>query len=330
MEVLKQAVGAWDKIDKEISDTVEMLNLESRGGPASLKLRGTSPAADDEESHSGLESDMEQEIGRIKNGLEKMELELLFSGPYDEDNAVLSVHSGAGGVEAQDWAEMLERMYLRFAERHNFKAEVVDRSEGNEAGIKSSTIAISGPKAFGWLRSEAGVHRLVRLSPFNADNLRQTSFALVEVLPEMPEAEAIEVKDSDLKVEFTRSSGPGGQNVNKLSTAVRLTHLPTGIIINCQTQRSQHQNRETALNILKSKLYLLQQEAGVAAKKELKGKTVKAEWGQQIRSYVLQPYQMVKDHRTEFETSDTRGVLDGEIDGFVEAYLRWNKIQNNF
>ncbi len=309
MEGLKQAVGAWDKIKNEIDGAVEILDLS--------------------ETDDNLQIEVEKSVAKARTDLEKMELELLFSGPYDEDNAVLSVHSGAGGVEAQDWAQMLERMYLRFAERHNFKAEIIDRSEGNEAGIKSSSIAISGQKAFGWLRSEAGVHRLVRLSPFNADNLRQTSFALVEVLPEMPEATSVEVKDSDLKVEFTRSSGPGGQNVNKLSTAVRLTHVPTGIIINCQTQRSQHQNRETALKILKSKLYLIQQEAHAATKKELKGKSVKAEWGQQIRSYVLQPYQMVKDHRTEFETSDTKGVLDGEIDGFAEAFLRNYKLDNH-
>ena len=251
-----------------------------------------------------------------------MELELAFSSPYDARSAILNIHAGAGGTESQDWAEMLMRMYLRWAERRNYKAEVLDVSPGEEAGIKSATISISGDYAFGYLKSEHGVHRLVRLSPFNADHARHTSFALVEVMPEAQPDVDIKIAPDDIKMEMYKSSGPGGQNVQKTSTAVRLTHIPTGLVVTCQTERSQHQNREIAMKLLQSRLLERELAKQEEEKARLKGKRIEAGWGNQIRSYVLHPYKMVKDHRTDYETSNTEAVLDGELDGFINAYLR--------
>ncbi|MDD5071380.1 MAG: peptide chain release factor 2 [Patescibacteria group bacterium] len=303
-EELEKEIGGWEEILKEITELEELV------------------AVGNKEEDFSLAEEAEARYEELLKRFEKMEFQVMFSGKYDESNAILSVHAGTGGVEAQDWAEMLERMFLRFAEKRGWKAEILDRTVGNEAGIKSMSMRIVGRWAYGYLKSESGVHRLVRISPFDAEKMRHTSFALAEVIPELPEAEVIEIKDEDLRVDVYRSSGPGGQSVNTTDSAVRITHQPTGLVVACQTERSQHQNKETALKILKSKLYKLQEEEKGKEEKKLRGEAQKAEWGKQIRSYVLQPYKMVKDHRTNYETSDINAVLGGELEGFMEAYLR--------
>lgn len=254
--------------------------------------------------------------------LGKLEIETFLAGPHDESDAILSIHAGQGGVEAMDWSEMLLRMYTRYIEDKGWRWEEVDRTDGDEAGIKSVTITVNGRYAYGFLKGEAGVHRLVRQSPFNADNLRQTSFALVEVLPVIEDVGEVEIREEDLQWEFFRASSHGGQNVQKVSTAVRVKHKPTSIIVTCQTERYQAQNRENALKILRAKLWALQQEQTKLKEKELKGEFKMASWGNQIRSYVLHPYHMVKDLRTGFETSDTNAVLGGQIENFIVAYLK--------
>jgi len=270
-----------------------------------------------------LLEELQKETETLEADLERRSLLTMLSGPYDDDDALLAIHAGAGGTDSQDWASMLERMYLRWAEDRGYKTEILDRTEGEEAGLKSVTIAIDGKFAFGYLRSEKGVHRLVRLSPFDSAHRRHTSFALVEVLPQVAMGDAdVEIKAGDLKMDVFRSSGAGGQNVQKNATAVRLTHIPTGIVVTCQNERSQLQNRENALRVLRARLLELkhaEQEQEIAV---LRGEYTKAEWGSQIRSYVLHPYQMVKDHRTEFETGNTQAVLDGGLDGLMESYLR--------
>jgi peptide chain release factor 2 len=250
-------------------------------------------------------------------------LDTLLSGKYDASNAVLAIHAGAGGTDAQDWTSMLRRMYLRWAESHHFEVEVLDETEGEEAGTKSVTLAVDGSNAYGYLRAEKGVHRLVRLSPFDAASRRHTSFALVEVYPQVQEAAEVEIPPTDLKIETYRASSAGGQNVQKNETAIRITHLPTGIVVTCQNERSQTQNRENALRVLRARLLDLQQQEQERELAAIKGEHVKAEWGNQIRSYVLHPYQMVKDHRTGFETSNTSAVLNGEIDPLIESYLHF-------
>ncbi|OGJ65454.1 peptide chain release factor 2 [Candidatus Peribacteria bacterium RIFCSPLOWO2_01_FULL_51_18] len=266
--------------------------------------------------------ELEKEYKLIAEKWSVAERALYLGGKYDLGNAYLSITSGAGGTEAQDWAGMIGRMYLRYAERKEWKTEVVERTDGQEAGIKSMTIHVAGDAAYGHLKCERGTHRLVRLSPFNAKNLRQTSFALVEVLPDMSGTNEIEVRQEDLRIDTYRSGGAGGQHVNKTDSAVRLTHIPTGMVVACQNERSQLQNRERAMNMLKAKLLEKKQAEEEAEKKRLKGSHVSADFGSQIRSYVLHPYQMVKDLRTNYETSDTTGVLDGDLDILIEAELK--------
>lgn len=264
------------------------------------------------------------EVKRIEKDLEKLKLKSLLSGPYDAKNAMISIHAGQGGVEAMDWANMLYRMYLKFCESRGWKTQTLDMSPGEEAGIKSVTFKAESPNAYGYLKGEVGTHRLVRQSPFNADKLRQTSFALVEVLPELEEMDLpdIKIKDEDLQWQFFRASTHGGQHVQKVSTAVRVKHKPTGITVASQAERSQEQNRKIALGLLRSKLWVLEQEKTQKEKKEIKGEYRPASWGTQIRSYVLHPYKMVKDLRTEVQTSDTDAVLDGNLDEFIEAELK--------
>jgi len=298
---LRTEVESWTSFRAHLSDLLELARLDDES------LRG-----DIDKETSGLERDFEQRS-----------FTAMLSGPYDDDDALLAIHAGAGGTDSQDWAAMLERMYLRWAEDRGFRAEILDRTDGEEAGLKSVTIAIEGDYAFGYLRAEKGVHRLVRLSPFDSAHRRHTSFALVEVLPQvaMDDAE-VEINPGDVKMDVFRSSGAGGQNVQKNATAVRLTHIPTGIVVTCQNERSQLQNRENAMRVLRARLLEIQHTEKEQEIAVLRGEYTKAEWGSQIRSYVLHPYQMVKDHRTEHETGNTQAVLDGELDAFMEAFLR--------
>ena len=300
---LRDEVESWWKFQLHLNDLVELSRLDDES------LRG----------------ELEKEIAALEADLDKRSFTAMLSGPYDDDDALLAIHAGAGGTDSQDWAAMLERMYLRWADARGFKTEILDRTDGEEAGLKSVTIAIDGKYAYGYLRSEKGVHRLVRLSPFDAAHRRHTSFALVEILPQvtMDDAE-IEINPNDIKIDVFRSSGAGGQNVQKNSTAIRLTHIPTGIVVTCQNERSQLQNRENALRVLRARLLEIKRAEKDQEIAVLRGEYTKAEWGSQIRSYVLHPYQMVKDHRTEYETGNTQAVLDGDLDTFMEAYLRQN------
>lgn len=301
VSALKDEVEAWTSIKRQINDLTDLTGL-----------------GDD-----SLRADLEAEILKLETDLEKRSFAAMLSGPYDHDDAILAIHAGAGGTDSQDWAEMLQRMYLRWAEAHGFSAEILDFTPGEEAGIKSVTIAIGGNYAFGYLRSEKGVHRLVRLSPFDAAHRRHTSFSLVEVLPQVSMDEAdVEINPSDIKMDVFRSSGAGGQNVQKNATAVRLTHIPTGIVVTCQNERSQTQNREFAMRILRARLLELRTAEKEEERAVLRGEYTKAEWGSQIRSYVLHPYQMVKDHRTDFQVGNAQSVLDGELDALMESYLK--------
>ena len=297
---LRDEIEGWEGIEKRIHDTLELAEM----GDESLR------------------SDLEPEISAIESEVSQRELATLLSGPYDKGNAILTINSGAGGTDSQDWAAMLQRMYLRWTEQHGYQTEVLDFSEGEEAGIKTITIAVNGRYAYGYLRAEKGVHRLVRLSPFNSAHRRHTSFGQVEVLPEVNDDNEIEISPDELRIDIYKSSGAGGQNVQKNATAIRITHLPTGLVVSCQNERSQMQNRENAMRVLKARLLEIKQEEQSKHLAELRGEYVKTEWGSQIRSYVLHPYQMVKDHRTEFEMGNTAAVLDGSLDGFIEAYLR--------
>ncbi len=298
---LKAEVESWRNFSRRLNDTHELAQLDD----------------------ASLRAELEAEVSALEAELEKRSFTTMFSNKFDHDPAILAIHAGAGGTDSQDWAGMLERMYLRWAESRGFQTEILDVTLGEEAGIKSVTIAIEGEYAFGYLRSEKGVHRLVRLSPYDAAHRRHTSFALVEILPQvaMDEAE-INIDPGDIKMDVFRSSGAGGQNVQKNATAIRLTHLPTGIVVTCQNERSQNQNREFAMRILRARLLELKQAEREEERAVLRGEYTKAEWGSQIRSYVLHPYQMVKDHRTDHETGNTQAVLDGDLDEFMVSYLR--------
>ena len=296
-------IESWEKLEKRIYDLFELAQLED----------------------DSMTAEIEQEAEAIQQELDRRELSTLLGGPYDRGNALLTINAGAGGTDSQDWASMLQRMYLRWAERSGYATDIIDLTEGEEAGIKTITITVNGQYAYGYLRAEKGVHRLVRLSPFDSAHRRHTSFAQVEVLPEIEDDAEIVIAPDDVRIDIFKSSGAGGQNVQKNATAIRLTHIPTGIVVTCQNERSQMQNRENAFRVLRGRLAAIRQEEQDKQLGELRGEYQKAEWGSQIRSYVLHPYQMVKDHRTEFEAGNTQGVLDGDIDGFIESYLRWRK-----
>ncbi|MDI6778156.1 MAG: peptide chain release factor 2 [Patescibacteria group bacterium] len=311
----EEAQEIMQELENSRSSLREVSNLET-------EINALSEMAEIAEGDKKLAVEIENSLEHLEKKVENFEFECLFSGEYDERNTILSIHSGTGGSDAQDWAEMLLRMYLRFAQRKDWKAKIISETRGEPAGIKSATLEISGKLAYGYLKAEAGVHRLVRLSPFNANNLRQTSFALVEVLPEIDKMREVELSPSDLKIDTFRAGGAGGQHVNKTSSAVRITHIPTGLSAACQSERSQLQNKEKALKVLKAKLFQKELEKKEREKKKLKGKHAGVQWGSQIRSYVLHPYKLVKDHRTKFESKNPSEVLDGELDGFVEAYLK--------
>jgi peptide chain release factor 2 len=300
----KDIVSQWRDIEKKAAGVEEIISIA---------------LAENDES---LKADVHGEIDSMEARFNSIEVQLMLDGPYDSRDAILAIHAGAGGTESQDWAQMLMRMFLRWSERRRLQSDVLDVSPGDEAGIKSATIEIKGNFAYGNLKSEHGVHRLVRLSPFDADHARHTSFALVEVMPEAEARTDLQINPEDIRVDTFRSSGPGGQHMQKTSSAVRITHIPTGLVVSCQSERSQHQNKESALRVLYARLLEKEIEKREAEQAKIKGKRIDAGWGNQIRSYVLHPYKMVKDHRTEHETSNTATVLDGEIDEFINAYLR--------
>lgn len=303
---LKKEIDLWTGFKSDLQNLKEVVELGEVENDAEVKKEG------------------EETLKKLEEQFSEMEFQMLLSGEFDTRNAILSLHAGAGGTDANDWVAMLLRMFTRFAESHGWTVEVLEESRGEEAGFKSVTVAVRGRYAYGWLRSEHGVHRLVRISPFDAEKMRHTTFALVEVIPEFDEVDekSIEINPDDLRIDTFMSSGKGGQSVNTTYSAVRITHLPTGIAVSCQNERSQVQNRETAMRVLKSKLYRLMVEARAERISDVKGEHKTAAWGNQIRSYVLHPYKMVKDHRTDVETTDTEAVLNGDLKLFMEAYLR--------
>ncbi len=298
---LRRQVSVWQGISQRLGDALELAELED----------------------DSLVDELTAEVDILSDAVRKLEFQAMMSGEYDDEDVILAIHAGAGGTEAQDWAQMLQRMFIRWAEAHGMKVDILDESSGDEAGIKSTTMSISGDYAYGWLQSERGVHRLVRISPYDSSSRRHTSFAKVEVWPDISEEIEIEIDEKDLRIDRFRASGAGGQHVQKNETAVRITHVPSGIVVSCQNQRSLTQNMHVAMNVLKAQLFDLErrkQDAEIAA---LKGEDVDAGWGSQIRSYVLQPYKMVKDHRTDFQAGNTQAVLDGGLDDFMEAFLRY-------
>jgi peptide chain release factor 2 len=304
---LRDEVDSWQRVHQRTRDALELAQM-------------------DDES---LRAELEREAAAVESEIARREFHAMLSGEYDKGDALLAIHAGAGGTDSQDWAAMLERMYLRWAETRGYQAEILDTSEGEEAGIKSATIAVNGRYAYGYLRPEKGVHRLVRLSPFDASHRRHTSFVLVEVLPQVEDDTAVVINPSDLRIDTYRSAGAGGQNVQKNDTAIRITHLPTGLVVTCQNERSQAQNRENALRVLRARLLEIKQQEQEDQIAELRGEYTKAEWGSQIRSYVLHPYQLVKDHRTDYESGNVQSVLNGDLDEFIEAYLRMQVGEKN-
>lgn len=305
---LEGLITTWSQLEQQLSDLQGLIDMAGET---------------EEDEQAALLTDIERDLVGLEDQFSDLEFQLTLTGPYDDRNALLSIHAGAGGTEAQDWAEMLLRMYLRWADRHRFGTEILSISSGDEAGLKSVEVRIDGEDAYGLLRSERGVHRLVRISPFDASGSRHTSFALIEVMPEAAKGElSIEIRPEDIRVDTYRASGNGGQNVQKNDTAVRITHMPSGLVVTCQNERSQGRNRESAMLVLESRLLELEIERVERERAAIKGVHVEAGWGNQIRSYVVHPYKMVKDMRTGFETSDTGAVLDGDIDGFIQAYLQ--------
>lgn len=301
---LNKHIDGWDSLTNDLNSLCEL-------------------AEDTQENDHQMIKELESNFSELEKKFEKYEFDLLFSGDHDRENALLSIHAGTGGTDAQDWSEMLLRMFLRFCEKNDFRATILNQSDGEEAGIKSVTIEIKGYHAYGYLKSEHGVHRLVRLSPFNSDHARQTSFALVEVIPEIENIDT-KIDEKDLRIDTFRAGGHGGQSVNTTDSAVRITHLPTGITASSQNERSQLQNKQLAMKVLQARIHDFEEKKKAEENAKIKGENISAEWGNQIRSYVLHPYTMVKDHRTDAETSNTNAVLDGDLDLFIEAYLRKN------
>lgn len=302
---LKDILAAFDKVSNEYEEIDTLIEMA------------------DEENDASLLPEIDEIMNQFKEDFETLRIQTLLSGEFDKDNAIVTLHAGAGGTESCDWTGMLMRMYTRWAEKKGFSTEILDYLEGEEAGVKSVTIQINGENAYGYLKSEKGVHRLVRISPFNAAGKRQTSFSSCDVMPDIEEDVSVDIRDEDLRIDTYRSSGAGGQHINKTSSAIRITHLPTGIVVQCQNQRSQHQNKDKAMKMLASKLYVLKQQENQERLDDIRGDVSENGFGSQIRSYVMQPYTMVKDHRTGMEVSNVNGVLDGNIEPFMNAYLKW-------
>ena len=303
---MKDKIEAYEKLEAKLEDTIALAELAI------------------EENDESFIEEVENDVAEIEKEEEKQRIEILLSGEYDRNNAIVSFHPGAGGTEAQDWAQMLYRMYTRWGERHGYNVKLVDWLDGDEAGLKSATILIEGENAYGYLKSENGVHRLVRISPFDASGRRHTSFASVEVMPEFDDDDSVVINEEDLEITAHRSSGAGGQHINKTDSAIRIVHIPTGIVVGCQTKRSQLQNKETALKMLKSKLLEIKEREKLEKIDDIKGVKTNIEWGNQIRSYVFMPYTLAKDTRTGYEDGNIQAVMDGEIDGFINAYLKMN------
>jgi peptide chain release factor 2 len=303
---LKQEVDQWESLDARLTSVAELIAMTI------------------EEDDESLRDEMTSELHKLSEEVEKQEFALLLSERYDDSDAFLTIQAGTGGTDAQDWAEMMLRMYTRWAENQNFTTTIIDHSPGDEAGLKSVTMEIRGTYAYGYTKAEAGVHRLIRLSPFNSANIRQTSFARVEIIPEVDDAPEVVIQPDDLRIDVFRAAGHGGQGVNTTDSAVRLTHLPTGLVVTCQNERSQLQNKETALRVLRGRLLERELQRQHEERLQLRGEYRQADFGNQMRTYYLHPYTLVKDHRTDHETSDVRSVLDGNLDPFIESYLRWN------
>ncbi|MDE6882285.1 MAG: peptide chain release factor 2 [Lachnospiraceae bacterium] len=328
LEMEMQAPDFWNDPEKSNQKMREAKNLKDIVGT----MDGLSSQYDDiltliemgyEDNDPAIIPDIQQELKEFKETFENIRINTLLSGEYDRNNAILKLNAGAGGTESCDWCSMLYRMYTRWAERKGFALEVIDYLDGDEAGIKSVTFQINGENAYGYLKSEKGVHRLVRISPFNAQGKRQTSFVSLDVMPDIEDDVDVEVKDEDIRIDTYRSSGAGGQHINKTSSAIRITHFPTGIVVTCQNERSQFQNKDKAMQMLKAKLYMLKQEENAEKLSDIRGDVKEIGWGNQIRSYVMQPYTMVKDHRTNEESGNVDAVMDGAVDPFINAYLRW-------